>query len=270
MKLPLAVLLFALCLYSFPCLPQDVFSVPIVDKSDAGAPFEVSGGATLREFALSNQLDWSWGEKVAIRNISDKKILLFVATITEIGRHSVSSGHRRALGDGPTYQLEDDRFFSDKLIEPGASLVVRDTSPGAPDSACCIDPLAETHEPSAEYRLEFAQFADGSIFGDRAKAQGSLAIRRTILRGLHQLLESYEQGGEAGFTKALGNLRSGPTGSGPSPSQEEQPPFFTTAICRQILGSYDSDGTRAALDKAQKILKIAEAHDAVIAPHPQL
>lgn len=166
---------------------------------------------------------------------------------------------------GPTYQLEDDRFFSEKLIGPGERLVLRDTSPGTPDQACCIDPLAGTHEPSAEYRLEFAQFADGSVFGDPAEAQGSLAIRRTIMRGLHELIESYEQGGESGFIRALGNLRSAPTDSDRPPRQGEQPPFFTTAICRQILASYDSAGAGAALEETRKTLKVAETHDALIA-----
>ena len=269
MKLFFATSLCALCLYSSPALSQDVFSVPVVDKSTAGAPFEVTGKATLQELARPSGLEWSWGEKVAVKNTSGKTILLFVVTITEVGRHSAHVGRRGALGNGPTYQLEDDRFFSERLIESGARFVLRDTSPGTPDQACCIDPLAEAHEPSAEYRLEFAQFADGSVFGDPAKAQGSLAFRQVILRGLRELLDSYERRGETGFVQALGNLRSAPTDPNLPPRQEDQPPFFSTAICRQVLASYDSAGAGAALDETTKILKIAETHEAMIALPPQ-
>lgn len=268
MRLSIAVSFCALFLCSPPALPQDVFSVPVVDKSGAGAPLEVSGKATLRESARANALEWSWGEKVEVKNTSGKAILFFVATITEVGRRSAPARQRATLGDGPTYQLEDDRFFSNQLIEPGATLVLRDTNPGVPEIACCINPLAQTHEPSAEYRLEFAQFADGSIFGDRSQAQGSLAIRRSIVGGLRRLLGSYEQGGEAGFTDALGSLRSHPIASGLPPDAEEQPPFSTTAICRQILANYDGQGVKAALEKTKEILKIAEAHAAMSAlPH---
>jgi hypothetical protein len=205
-------------------------------------------------------LEWSWGENVAVKNVSDKAILFFVATISETGRHSIHVGRQAAPGDGPTYQLEDDRFFNEKLIEPGESLVLRDTKPGTPDVACCVDPLAGTHDPFAEYRLQFAQFTDGSVFGDSAEARQSLAIRQTILSGLRGLLQSYEQGGQSGFVARLKNL----IDPSLAPKVEEQPPFFTTAICRQITAKYDSDGTAAAIDKTKEIFKIAEKHAAMI------
>ncbi len=255
-----ALSLCFLCLFSPSGLQQDVFSGPVLDKSGAGAPFEVRGKLELRESQRGNRLEWSFGEKVAVKNVSDKPILLFVTTITEIGRHSTRAGRQTALGDGPTYQLEDDRFFDEKLIEPDESLVLRDTKPGTPDVACCVDPAAETHNPLAEYRLQFVQFADGSVFGDPAEARQSLAIRQTILESLRGLLQSYEQGGEVGFETRLKNL----IDPSLAPTVEEQPPFFTTAICRQIMAKHDSGGTAAALGKTKEILKIAEKHAAMI------
>jgi hypothetical protein len=268
MTLYLAISFCALFVCPSSGLQQDVFSVPIQTKSGADTPLQVSGKLTLQESARGNELEWSWGEKVAITNVTGKAILLFVATIAEIGRHPAPAGRHAALGDGPTYQLEDDRFFNEKLIEPGESLVLRDTKPGAPDVACCINPLAETHDPSAEYRVQFVQFADGSVFGDPAEARGSLAIRQTILRGLRELLQSYEHDGESGFVARLKDLRSYLTNPNLAPKVEDHPPFFATAVCRQIVARYDSDGTLAALGQAKKVLNVAEKHAAMIALRP--
>lgn len=262
MKFCFAVSLCALCLYASPPLPLNVFSVPILDTSGAGTPFQVDGKMTLRESARANQLEWSWGEKVNVKNISDKPILLFIATITESGRYSAP--RHTAPGDGPTYRLEDDRFSNEKLIEPGESFVIRDTKPGVPDVACCINPLAGTHDPFAEYHVHFVQFADGSVFGDPAEARGSLAIRQIIRRGLHDLYQSYEQGDESGFVARLNTLRSYVMDPSLAPSGQEQPPFFATAICRGIIAKYDSDGTKGALEKTREILNITEKHAAMI------
>jgi hypothetical protein len=266
MRLHFAVSLCVLCSCPSSALQQNVFSVPLVDRSGAGTPFQVDGKVTLRESARGNELEWSWGEKVDVRNVSDKAVLLFVATITEGGRHSAP--RLAAPGDGPTYRLEDDRFFNEKLIEPGESFVLRDTKPGVPDVACCINPLAETHDPIADYRLQFVQFADGSVCGDPAEARESLAIRQIILRGLHELYQSYEQGGESAFVARLKDLRSYMIDPSLAPKIEEQPPFFATAICREIIAKYDADGTKGALDKTREILKMAEKHAAMIATRP--
>jgi len=262
------VMLYTLCVLPSAALQQGLFSVPIVDKSGAGAPLEVSGTLTLRESLRANELEWSWGEKVTVKNSSEKAILLFGATISEVGRYSTPEGRRAALGSGPTYRLEDDRFFSETLIEPGESLVLRDTKPGVPNVGCCVNPLSETQAPSAEYRLYFVQFADGSVFGDPAEAKDSLAIRQIILRGLKVLLQSYEDGGELVFASKLNDLRSYMIAPSRAPKTNDQPPFFETAICRQILAKYDATGAGGALDKVREILKIAERHSAMIAAAP--
>lgn len=265
MRSGFATSLEILCLLPSLALQQGVFSAPVVDKSSAGAPFEVSGNVAVRESLRANQLEWSWGERVIVENVSGKAIILFVATITEVGRYSAPVGRRVAPGDGPTYRLEDDRFFTEKLIEPRESLILRDTKPGSPDVACCVDPVAEPHDPLGEYRLLFAQFTDGTVFGDPAEARNSLRIRATILRGLHELLQSYETTGEPGFSAKLKDLRSYRANPSLAPKTEEQPPFFATAIFTQILAKYEAGGINAALDETRQVLKIAEEHAAMIA-----
>jgi hypothetical protein len=249
MRLRCTLLLCALCLSRFSTAQTEVITVPLIDKSGAGRPFEVSGSLLLREAVHGNQLEWSWGENVAVRNISSKPILLFVVTLTEVGRHPAPAGRHSAPGNGPTYELGDDRFFSENLIQPGESLTLRDTEPGTPEVACCINPLAEKSDPAGEYDLRFVQFADGSTFGDPAEARDLLAWRETILRGLRKLNRSYAEHGEQGFAGKL----------------KEQSPFSESAPFKQILRKYRERGVRAALHKARQILATAEQYAAIIA-----
>ncbi len=246
MRIPFIFLLCALCLCRSSAAQLEAITVPVIDKTGAASPFQVSGRFLLQEAVHGNQLEWSWGQKVAVKNVSGKPVLLFVATLTEIGRYP--KGQHAAPGDGPTYVIEDDRFFSENLIRPGESLTLRDTEPGAPSVACCINPLAEKSDPAARYHLGFVQFADGSTFGDPAEARDALALRETILRGLRELNESYAEHGEQGFTAKL----------------KEQSPSSATAPFRQILTKYRESGVQAALDEAREILATAEQHASMI------
>ena len=247
MRIPFVLLLCALCL-SRPAVSQpETITVPLLDKSEIGSPFQVSGRFVLEESLHGNQLEWSWAQKVAVKNISDKPIMLFVATLTTIGRYP--RGQRAAPGDGPTYVIEDDRFFDEKLIRPSESLTLRDTEPGTPEVACCVNPSAKK-DPVAQYYLNFVQFADGSTFGDPLQAQDVLALRETILHGLRELNQSSSEYGEQGFTAKL----------------KEQSPFSATMPFRQILTTYGEGGVRAAIDKAKQILNAAERHAAAGSP----
>jgi len=247
MRIPLALLLCALSLSRSSAAQMETVTVPLIDKTGAASPFQVSGRLLLQEAVHGNQLEWSWGQKVAVKNVSGKPVLLFVATITEVGRYP--KGQHAAPGDGPTYVLEDDRFFSENLIRPDESLVVRDADPGAPNVACCINPLAEKSAPTAEFYLRFVQFDDGTTFGDPSEAQDALSMRETILRGLRELDHSYAEHGEQGFTAKL----------------KEQSPFSATAPFGQIMTKYREGGIRLALDTARQILTNAEKHMEAIA-----
>ena len=247
MKLrPILVLLVLLSLVSL-AVPEASFTVPVVDLTGAGSSLQVSGSLTLREAARGNELEWSWGQTVTVQNVSGKPILLFAATLSEIGRHT--EGQRAAPGDGATYELQQDRFFNEDLINPGEVLTVRDARPGKPDVACCVNPLAATREPKGEFRLRFVQFADGSTFGDMSEGEGALTLRRTILAGLRQLLQSYAEGGKAGFAAEL----------------SKQPAFMSTAPCRQISAKFSDSGAETAIEETKRMLAVAEQHSGMIA-----
>jgi hypothetical protein len=246
MRIPFTLLLCALCLSRSSAAQLETVTVPLVDKTGPASPFQVNGKFLLQEAVHGNQLEWSWGQKVAVKNVTGTPILLFVTTLSEIGRYP--KGQHAAPGDGPTYVIEDDRFFSENLIQPGESVTLRDTEPGAPNVACCINPLAEKSDPIAEYYLLFVQFADGSTFGDPAEARDALAIRETILRGLRELVQSYTRHGEQAFLTEM----------------KQQPPWSGTSIFAQIWTTYKEKGIDAAVKRAQQILAVAGSHEASI------
>src|ERR1039458_8535942 len=246
MRIPFTLFLCTLYLSAPLAAQLETVSVPLTDKTAAASPFQVSGRFLLQEAVHGNQLEWSWGQKAAIKNVSSKAVLLFIATFTEIGRYP--KGQHAAPGDGPTYVIEDDRFFGENLIRPGESVTLRDTEPGAPNVACCINPMAEKRDPIAEYCLRFVQFADGSTFGDPAEARDAFAMRETVLRGLRELVQSYNQHGEQAFLTEM----------------KQQVSWSGTSIFAQIRTIFKEKGIDSAVERAQQILAIAESHEALI------
>ncbi|MGA7928104.1 MAG: hypothetical protein WCA20_19210 [Candidatus Sulfotelmatobacter sp.] len=223
-------------------------TVPLVDKTaNAGSPFEiVAGEAVLTEVVEGNQLRSGWGDKLTLKNISEKPILLYVVSLQLIGRHN--HGLRRGPGDGPTYILIDDRFFKPSVIRSGEILVVRDSRPGAGELECCLNPLERADEPSAEFRVLFVQFMDGSYFGDTSEAKDNFAIRSEVLAGLHELVRTYSQHGEQTFI-----------------SEAEQHSAWTaTSIFAEIYMRYKDVGAEGAIALAKQMLDVAENHRASI------
>ena len=225
---------------------QERVNVAFVDKSLPGSPIGVSGQVSLREAVVGNQVESSWIERVVVKNISRKPFLMFVVSLTLIGRHN--RGALRGPGDGPTYVLSDDRFFAKTLIQPDESLVLRDTKPEEGEVECCINPLEKGSDPRAEFRVRFAQFADGSSFGDREEAKDELAVRATIVSGLRKLFQSYSERGEQGFLTEL----------------ERNSPWSATVPFADLRATYKETGVGAAIARAQQILSVAENHEASI------
>ncbi|MGA8436838.1 MAG: hypothetical protein WB762_00960 [Candidatus Sulfotelmatobacter sp.] len=114
-----------------------------------------------------------------------------------------------------------------------------------------MNPLERGSEPNAVFKLRFAQFEDGSAFGDPSEAENDLAIRETIVDGLRDLLQSYSKGGEQALVTEL----------------RRQSSWSNTSIFSQIRMSYESGGTAAAVAKARQILGVAENHEVAMA-HP--
>ena len=240
-SLRLSLLLLAL----FPPLfAQEVFTVPIIDKTEAGSPFDVvTAQATLTETLQGNQLISAWGDRLSLKNISGKAILLYVVRLQLIGRHN--HGLRQGPGDGPTYFLTDDRFFNPSLIRPGETVVVRDSKPGTGQVQCCVNPLEPASNPQAEFAVTFVQFQDGSHFGDPSNVKDELAIRAAILGGLRGLVTAYARNGPRAFENEA----------------QQQAPWHNTSIFGQILGRYKQAGAESAIALARETLAVAESHE---------
>jgi hypothetical protein len=250
MRLPLFSLLFVVLFLALRLDAQpESINVLLVDKTEAGSPIEVSGKVSLQETVAGNQVQWSWGQHVVAKNISGKPILLFTATLTQIGRHP--RGKYAGPGDGPTYELGDDRFFAKNAIKPDDSLVLRDTTPDTSQVECCINPLDESGQPQAEFRVLFVQFIDGSTFGEVSEAMEWLSTRAVILDGLRKLAQSYSKHGGQAFLAEL-------------EQQQQQSHSSGTLPIAEILGTYKQNGVEAAISQTRQILAIAEAHEAVI------
>jgi hypothetical protein len=242
------VFLCVLCLVQLSAAQhKERINVPFVDNTLQGSPFELTTGrVVLEETAAGNQLQSSWGEKVAVKNTSEKPILLVVATLSLVGRHN--HGQRRGPGGGVTYVVADDRFFRADVIKPGDTLVLHDTEPDRGQTECCINPLEPANEPKAEFQVRFVQFVDGSTFGDPSQAKDDLAMRASIFKGLRQLVQSSSQRGEQGFLAET----------------KRQTPWSNTFIFGDIWTSYEQKGFADTVARAQQILAVAESHEASI------
>jgi hypothetical protein len=254
------MLLSALCLTltcAFLCASsagQDsadkIIEVPLTDATPSGSPLEVHGKALIHEVIAGPKLEWSWGERVVVKNASDKAITLLFATLTELGRHP-ESGRPAGLGDGPRYVIAEDRFFSETDIRPSDSVVLRNTKPRALGEGCCINSIDKVRVPQAEFKVLFLQYADGSIFGDPAAASGVFTKRQRILAALRQLTKPLAGDVEENFAAEV-KVQCGSLGN---------------PICPRISVAFERSGYQAAVTEARRLLGIAEKHVQLLTPY---
>jgi hypothetical protein len=154
---------------------QEPIDVPFEDAALTASPITATGKISVRETVAANEVKSSWEENVDATNRSTKSILLLIGEFDAISSHS----------NGGT-RLTMEYFFGDP-ISPGEtfSLVKRSFV----QDSCCMNPLRETHEPKATFRLMFVQFLDGSTFGDAAQAENALANRERTLKALRTLAQ---------------------------------------------------------------------------------
>jgi hypothetical protein len=169
---------------------QKVIDVPFEDAGELGKPIEVTGKISVAETFAGNEVRSWWVENVTGKNVSTKPILLLIGILDAVGPHS----------DGG-YELIIDRFFSERVIQPGDTFLF----PGRKSerSECCMNPLDNSRDPKAEFRIQYVQFLDGSSFGDSAAAKDVIASRNSTLRVLKELERTYSEQGEQSFIAHL-------------------------------------------------------------------
>ena len=214
---------------------QKTIDVPFDSTMVAENPIQATGTLSVREAVLGNQVQSLWEQNVVAKNLSNKPVLLLIGVLEAVGPYS----------DGG-YRLIEDRFFSQDVIQPGDTFRLMTGTTGRGE--CCINPLDEPRDPKSAFRVEFVQFADGSIFGDSAKAKDVLANRSSTLLALRKLDRTYSAQGEQKFLSEL---------------FEAHGPTFA-----RIRWTAKEKGASAAIAELRESLTIGEKHEAVIGGHP--
>jgi hypothetical protein len=228
MSLRFFVLFCWLSLSSPSVAQQEPIDVPVDDAALTASPITATGKVSVRETVAANEVKSSWEENVDATNRSTKSILLLIGEFDAISPHS----------NGGT-RLTMEYFFGDP-ISPGEtfSLVKRSFV----QDSCCMNPLRETHEPKATFRLMFVQFLDGSNFGDAAQAENALANRDRTLKALRTLAQV------AAKDKQRFQLQ----------LQRELRLDDTLGVFASIRETQEQKGADAAIARAYKILDFAE------------
>jgi hypothetical protein len=99
------------------------------------------------------------------------------------------------------YSEEDDYFFESKILQPSSTVKLQRVlgTFGEPNRSR----ESFVVEQSAQGRVVFVQFIDGSTWGDPVAAERLLRDRRLSLKQLEILIDDYRRQGEEEFVKAL-------------------------------------------------------------------
>lgn len=199
------VLLPLLALSAFAFARVD--SVEIVDKSDLGSPIQIKGTVLVSESFESSTSQQcanlhasmcaviSYREQVSQKVISSKPIVALVIH-TDIGTQSGLHPVDETLGF--------DRLLG-QLLMPGQEV----EEGSVRDSGAMFLPVTSMEQnvkPTAETRVLFAQFADGTTFGDKKHAEHLLNLRRRTLQLLRQLDKICSSGDEQQCPTALAGI----------------------------------------------------------------
>ena len=234
-----ACLLLCLTLSSWA---QASVTVPVVDKSEPGSPLQISGNITFADQVAGNSVSSSSDYLLTARNVSGKGIVFMLVRFDESGPH----------GGGVLHNIQWDDFFSDDGIAP-EDVFLLDRSPGGViRSGCCTNSLDSGTDPLAEVRVVYAEFSDGSTYGEKREAKDILAVRSVIVKTLHHLDEATD---DQTFLRLLAQKL----------KPDEVDGFFEAARRAQ-----KSDGTRAARSLVHTKLANAEKHLAVMRTAPAL
>ena len=165
------------------------FSDPIQDQSPSGSPVSSAGNIIISVKPLGNGKSVvSHSDEWKAKNVSDKPIVAMVATLSI----------RFTGGDELSVVHQYEAFFHPRLANPGDEInLSADSQSERIMKADALD------QPLCEVVLRWAQFADGTTFGDKQYAKDLLDARRDTWSALAHLNEVYESKGAAEFSKSL-------------------------------------------------------------------
>lgn len=174
---------------------ESELAIKLVDVSADNSPIRVSGQVM---FSENNPKagHYSYSVNASASNVSDRSILLMIIDFQANGRS----------GWGYHHISRRDYFFEPNLLKPEAVENV-DQPPlsyGLTSTDDKTDMEGDTRlEPKAIAKVEFVQFEDGSIWGDKDSALDALDNRAQTLHLLNILEQTYIEAGEPEFLNKL-------------------------------------------------------------------
>jgi hypothetical protein len=232
MKLPLVVLLG-----SAFALGQNPITMPISDKSDAKSPISNVGTVMMSEEIKDGKTYDSKVYDLTAKNISDKEIVTFVERLF-IGYPS---------GRGEAAMKEKDSFFGHTLVAPGETI---DLSPKDPGGQLVFEQMTSPpNKALCTVRVLYAQFADGTTFGNDEYGVHILQVRQDVWNMLGHLNAVYQKQGDQVFVEEL-----------QKPVQRNEVNSFLDMF-RMVQ---KQKGTQSAVGLIQKVLNDAEKRQASI------
>ena len=154
---------------------QTPVTVPVVDKPESASPLKISGNITFTDQVSGNSISSSSDYELKARNVSGKGIIFVMVYFTEMGPRYGGIGHC----------INWDNFFRDEELAPEAVFVLDRSSGGR--QMGYFNPLGSDRDPVAEVRVLYAEFSDGSVFGQKREAKDILASRSVIVEALQWL-----------------------------------------------------------------------------------
>jgi len=164
----------------------------IVDKTAPGSPIELTGSVTLCDREEGKQIAYRYEGQVRLHSIASTGVVGMVVTLDLQYVHGPKDSRR----------LLDDAFFGEGAM-PAGSTTVHKLGSGVRKGPL---PSGRMFVPSAIGNVVFAQFEDGSWFGEPALAADLLEIRGQRIAALRSLEAAYVRGGEREFRDLLENV----------------------------------------------------------------
>ncbi len=158
-----------------PLCPWVLAIVPVVDKSELGSPLQITGNITFIDQITGNSIISSSDYELKARNVSGKGIIFLLVHFTEMGPREGGIGHR----------IQWDNFFRDEELGPGTVFLLDRSSGGR--LIGYFNPLSPSRDPVGEVRVVYAEFSDGSVYGERREAKDILVARSVIVGALQRL-----------------------------------------------------------------------------------
>ena|SRR5438552_3576461 len=218
-------------------------TIPVVDTSAAGSPVKSTGTVRFSEDAEKGRVVCSFECEIQSTNISQQPIVLLVI------RQEVRCPSGRIV----RRLIEYEHLFEPEPLDPGKAEV----EPAEHCQGRRTEPaLSRADTPSAETTTLYAEFRDGTTFGDKKYALHLRQIRKGALKVLRKLEEAYATYGERQFLEELFRP--------PDPREIREASAVNDLFIQPLRRVQEEHGTAEAIRAVQQKLSNAEEKLAVV------